>query len=260
MQNHHPFNAVPPQRNEFKIYYGTASTNNIFPLGTYSPDSVNVHIQSDIQKLQESYNRGLPLCLRYGRGKGYSVALQGSSGSFRGGMHRCNYENRGWADQVQAKAYLAKSFKMAEDLYLAISPAGSISSGVGAPAQSYRIKFFHKGFEIPVTLSYLWENPLKIKDGYLDLIFSGTVRGARDCFKGDMNRCGPEAFTTIWYDDQPINKVQRYAAMAHLELELSQAFKLTAQYGREYGKTKHYKDAYPVFYVGFESCLNPKNR
>ncbi|MDD3534692.1 MAG: hypothetical protein PHC50_00905 [Candidatus Cloacimonetes bacterium] len=256
ISNHHPFNAVPLEMGETTMSTGISSLNNIFYLGTFTPDSVDVHLHSEENEFFGSF---APFCYRRGLGKGFSTVVQYGMG-ITSGMERCGYEARSFGSTLQLKAHLIKSFSLGKDLYLAASPALSVSGGVVIPGERYYLKHSHKGVEIPLTLSYLCQNPFQNKDNYPSFVFSGTLRGARDYFEGDMNHCGPAVFETSWYYNQPKNAIDRYAAMAHIDMNMTRSLAVTVQYGIEYGKGKDHSGYCPVFYAGFETKRARKQR
>lgn len=243
MHNAHPYNAIAPEASEVQIYHGLASIGDILRAGTYSPDSLNAQIYDQDEK--SSYLRAIPQSMRLGLGKGFSVGYDYSM-VINGDLHPRGYDQM-FAPMVLCtalKLQLAKSFDLGKDYHVSLSPGVYISQGVkGLSTKRHRMKYRHRGMELPLTLSKEFHEPI-------NFVLSGTLRGAKDTFNGDISYPAPWAWDNFDFPNQPENKVNRYAAMAHADIRLSRNMGFVMQYGREFVQGKDRSLQHPVLYLG----------
>jgi len=243
MHNAHPYNAIAPEAAEIRSIYGISSTGGILRAGTYSPDSLNTDIHN--RDLESRLFRSVPQSIRLGLGKGFSAGYDFSMVSSTD-LHPSGFDQM-FSPTVTCtalKLHLAKSLDLGRDYHVSLSPAIYISQGVDAlSTRRHRMKYRHKGVELPLTLSKEIHKPM-------NLVLSGTLRGAEDTFRGDISYPSPFAFHYYDFWDQPENKVNRYAAMVHADIRLSSELELVTQYGREYVRGKDRSLQHPILYLG----------
>ncbi|MCB5252090.1 MAG: hypothetical protein RBR69_07495 [Candidatus Cloacimonadaceae bacterium] len=247
VDNSHPRNAMPLEAGEYRTIYGLASSNNIYHMGRYEPDSLNAELQN--RPIVE-YATQTPIIQDLGLGNGFAIGFQG--GAFFGpGFKGRGYEQL-YSDMTMnfyAKVNLQKSIELGSDTYIAVFPAVGIGRGIEALAQSHRIRYKRISVELPVTISKFV--PLSTKT---DLIFSLSARSARDWLMSDINGPGPGAWSYTAYLDQPQNEFKRHAAMAHIDFFFSKRWNIAVQAGAEYSTGDSGTKWSPIFYLG----LGPK--
>ncbi|MCB5234543.1 MAG: hypothetical protein LHW60_04775 [Candidatus Cloacimonetes bacterium] len=244
MHNAHPYNAIAPETLEGQMRGGFASTNDIFRAGTYAPDSLNTQIYDHAP--QRVFLGSFPSTVRLGLGKGFSAGYDYSV-VISDALHPRGYEQM-FPELVMCtalKLHLAKSLNLGKDYHVSLSPGAYISQGVkGLSTKRHRMKYRHRGVELPLTFSKEFHKPI-------NFVLSGTLRGAKDTFNGDISYPAPWAWGNFDFPNQPKNKVERYAAMVHTDILLSRNLGLVMQYGREYVKGKDRSLQNPILYLGF---------
>lgn len=243
MHNAHPYNAIAPEAAEIQAYHGLASTGGILRVGTYSPDSLDIQIQD--RELKKALFRSIPQSMRAGLGKGFSAGYDFSMVSSKD-LHPSGFDQM-FTPTVfgtALKLHFAKSFNLGKDYHVSLSPTVYTSQGADAlTTKRHRMKFKHRGMELPLTFSKEFHEPI-------NFVLSGTLRGAKDAFSGDISYPSPFAFHYYDFWDQPENKVDRYAAMVHADIRLTSRLGLVVQYGREYVKGRDYSHRHPILYLG----------
>lgn len=244
MHNAHPYNAIAPETLEGQMRGGFASTSDIFRAGTYSPDSLNTQIYDHAP--QRVFLGSIPSTVRLGLGKGFSAGYDFSEIASEALHPREGEEIFPRIIMCYAlKLHLAKSFHLGKDYHVSLSPGVYGSRGVRVlNTKWYRLKYKHQGMELPLTFSKEIHKPI-------NLVLSGTLRGAQDTFSGDISYPRPLSCYYNDFPNQPKNKVNRYAAMAHADIRLSRNLGLVMQYGREYVKSKDRSLQNPILYLGF---------
>ncbi|HCM15259.1 MAG TPA: hypothetical protein DHW79_04825 [Candidatus Cloacimonas sp.] len=172
----------------------------------------------------------MPLVVALGLGKGVSLCYQGGfalTDGFEGPMFDQYFPDL--AISYQMKISIQKSFALGEDDYIAVFPGFTKAKGVTNIVSHYRIRYDRKSIEVPITYSKL----MHISKAS-DLIVSLSGRSAWDWETSDLNRGGEEAWTYYSFLDQPINKYQRNAVMAHIDYQWSNKWMISGQIGREY--------------------------
>ncbi len=241
VDNASPMNAVPQPYAELKASYGISSSNNIFVLGSFSPDSLN----SDISSSERDFPLWAQIPATYELGIGSGISLFGQAGIGLGPEYEPpGYEEySGLSISVNFKGGLKKSLRLSDNTYLALLPAFRFGTGIESISDDHRLRYQFYSYELPLTLS----KQLHKEDG---IILSSTLRVAWDTYDGEINRDGFTAWSSLNYPNQPRSHVTRYAAMAHADLWLGPKLRAIIQAGAEYSSGKKQNHLLPIFYLG----------
>ncbi|HOA29548.1 MAG: hypothetical protein KBB33_04960 [Candidatus Cloacimonetes bacterium] len=241
VDNANPMNAVPLTYAELTSSSGISSSNNVFMLGAFAPDSLNSDISSS--ERNAPFAMRIPATYELGMGRGFSLFGQAGIGMGPTFEPPGYEEIAGLSYSVHVKGGLKKSIRLSDDTFVALLPAYGFGTGISSISDHHRLRYRFHSYELPLTLSRQFHEDNGI-------ILSSTLRVAWDMYDGDINRDGFVPWSSLEYPDQPRSHVTRYAAMAHTDLRPGRKLRVTIQAGAEYSSGKKQNHLLPILYLG----------